>query len=239
VPGGKPTGEEWIERADSSIFKEERSMRKIVYIFILCLTLTGCQKKSEGDDYSGGNMQYDSFRGSSSSVVNRAQLEAFDACLRQFDFAKYKGRMVEVAVYAANDHVQEQIKTLLHVLFIKNGILTPVQGSQGGKPKSPKADYSLEINAICGGYHFYPGFVFYHYQSTARVVLLEKTTQGGTRSFDSNYQEISLFKPVFTDEFRTAVYLSFFLIIGILIFRLGVHKGRGRTSSGVAEDSRE
>jgi hypothetical protein len=196
-------------------------MKKISCIFVLCIVLAGCQKKSAEDEYSGGNMQYDSFRGSSSSIVNRVQLEAFDKCLQQFDFARYRGKVVEVVVYAANDHVKDQITTLLNVLIMKNGILTPKQEFEKGKPKQPKVDYSLEINAVCGGYHFYPGFIFYNYQSTARAYMLERTPNGESRFFDSNYQEISLFKPVFTDEFRISVYILFFMVIGLMGFKFG------------------
>ncbi len=166
-------------------------------------------------------MQYDSFRGSSSSIVNRVQMEAFDKCLLKFDFSKYKGKVVASKVYAANDHVKEQITSLLNISFIKNGILVPKQEIDKKKSTPPKYDYSLEVNAVCGGYHFYPGFIFYNYQSTARVVVLEKTPIGDTHFFDSSYQEASLFQPVFTEEFRTSIYILVFAIIGVIAFRLG------------------
>jgi hypothetical protein len=99
---------------------------------------------------------------------------------------------------------------MLHILFIKNGILIPKQEYEKGKPKSPKYDYTLEINAVCGGYHFYPGFIFYTYESTARVVMLEKTSKGETWYFDSNYQETSLL---------------LFAVLGWIAFRLGAFNG--------------
>lgn len=205
-------------------------MKKLVFIFVLlCIISAGCAKKYEpGEEPAGGNMQYDSFRGSSSSIVNRVQFEAFNKCLEQFDFSKYKGKALDVSVYAANSHVTEQIKTILNVLFIKNGILVPKQEYEKAKQKSPKYDYALEINAVCGGYHFYPGFVFYNYQSTARVVMLERTPKGEARCFDSNYQEASLFKPVFTEEFRTSLYVLLFAVLGWIAFRLGAFNGLKR-----------
>ena len=211
-------------------------MRKIVLIMALCLVVAGCQKKSEGDDYAGGNMQYDAFRGASSSLVNRVQLEAFDSCLRQFDFTKYRGNVVEAVVYAANDHVKQQITTLVHIVFIKNGILTPEQVSGGENPKPPPADYVLELHAICGGYHFYPGIVFYNYRSTARVVMVEQTPRGESRFYDSDYRETSLFKPVFTDEFRVALYIAVFSLLGWAAFRLGAWKSTGRKNPRAAKD---
>ena len=211
-------------------------MKKMIIIFALCLVFTSCKKNNEGDDLAGGNMQYDSFRGSSSSIVNRVQLEAFDKCLKQFDFEKYKGKIVEVTVYAANDHVKEQITTLLNLFFVKNWILTPKQEFINGKPIQPKVDYTLEINAVCGGYHFYPGFIFYNYQSTARAVMLEKTPKGESRIFDSKYQETTIFKPVFTEEFRTSVYILVFGIICLIAFRLGAFKIARRKNPCVEKD---
>ncbi len=197
-------------------------MKRLVFALALCFILSACAKKEEPtDDYAGGNMQYDLFRGSSSSIVNRVQLEAFDKCLQKFDFSKYKGKVVATNVYAANDHVKEQILSLLNISFIKNGILTPKQEIDKKKSIPPKYDYSLEVNAVCGGYHFYPGFIFYNYQSTARVVLLEKTPKGETHFFDSSYQETSLFLPVFTQEFRTSIYIIIFAVIAVLAYRFG------------------
>lgn len=198
-------------------------MKKVIFVLMLLIILLGCKKADNTDDYAGGNMQYDSFRGSSSSIANRVQLEAFDKCMDKFDFNKYKGKTVDIKIYAANDHVTEQIKNLVNIQFIKNSIQIPKQ--ENSKSKSMKCDYSLEVNAICGGYLFYPGIIFHHYESTARVIVLEKTLKDETHYYDSGYQEASIFKAVFTDEFRSSVYIIFFLFIGLLLLRYDVMKG--------------
>jgi len=201
-------------------------MKNLIYVLALSLiVLTGCAQKEMVDDGAGGNMQYDAFRGSSSSVVNRVQYDAFNKCLRKVDFSKYKGKVVNINVNAGNPHVTEQIKTLLNVYFIKNGILTPKKEYDNGKELPPKYDLALEVNAVCGGYHFYPGFIFYNFKSTARLIMLESTPAATTQYYDSGYQESSLFRPVFSEEFRASIYILIFSAIGLIVFRFGLHKG--------------
>jgi len=201
-------------------------MRNLVLVvMVLLVGLTGCAKKEMGDDGSGGNMQYDSFRGSGSSVVNRVQYEAFKKCIERFDFSKYKGKIVNCTVTAGNQQVTDQVKTLMNIAFIQNGILVPRKIYEKGKEKPQKYDYSLDINAVCGGYHFYPGIVFHRFMSTTRLVMMESVPGGATRYFDSNYQESSLFLPVFTDEFRVSVYILFFCVIGFMAHRCRLFSG--------------
>src|ERR1039457_3858978 len=164
-------------------------MKNLIYVLALSLILlAGCAKKEIADDSAGGNMQYDAFRGSGSSVVNRVQYEAFSKCLRKFDFSKYKGKVVNINIGAGNPHVTEQIKTLLNVIFVKNGIFTPKKEFDNGKELPPKYDLALELNAVCGGYHFYPGIIFSNFKSTARLVMIESTPVAATQYFDSGYQ---------------------------------------------------
>jgi len=206
-------------------------MRNLVLVvMVLLVGLTGCAKKEMGDDGSGGNMQYDSFRGSGSSVVNRVQYEAFKKCIERFDFSKYKGKIVNCTVTAGNQQVTDQVKTLMNIAFIQNGVLVPRKIYEKGKEKPLKYDYSLDINAVCGGYHFYPGIVFHRFMSTTRLVMLESVPGGATRYFDSNYQESSLFLPVFTDEFRVSLYVLFFCGIGLIGYRCGLFNGRRRNA---------
>ncbi len=200
-------------------------MRNLACVFVLLLiVLTGCAKKEIVEDGAGGNMQYDSFRGFGSSVVNRVQYEAFSKCLRKFDFSKYKGKVVNINVSAGNPHVTEQIKTLVNVIFVKNGIFVSKKEYDNGKELPPKYDYSLDINAVCGGYHFYPGVILYNFKSTARLIMLESTPAATNRYYDSGYQESSLFLPVFSDEFITSIYVLIFSAIGLVAFRFGLFK---------------
>ncbi len=200
-------------------------MRNLACVFVLLLiVLSGCAKKEIADDGAGGNMQYDSFRGSGSSVANRVQYEAFSKCLRKFDFSKYKGKVVNINVNAGNPHVTEQIKTLVNVILVKNGIFAAKKEYDNGKELPPKYDYSLDINAVCGGYHFYSGFIFYNFKSTARLIMLESTTVATNRYYDSGYQESSLFLPVFSDEFIISIYVLIFSAIGLAAFRFGLFK---------------
>jgi len=200
-------------------------MRKLACVFVLLLiVLTGCAKKEIVEDGAGGNMQYDSFRGSGSSVVNRVQYDASAKCLRKFDFSKYKGKVVNVNINAGNPHVTGQIKTLVNVIFVKNEIFAAKKEYDNGKELPPKYDYSLDINAVCGGYHIYPGFILYNFKSTARLVMLESTPAATNRYYDSGYQEGSLLLPVFSDEFRISIYILIFSVIGLTAFRFGLFK---------------
>jgi hypothetical protein len=204
-------------------------MKNLIYVLALSLiVLTGCAKKEIVDDGAGGNMQYDSFRGSSSSVVNRVQYEAFSKCLRKFDFSKYKGKVVNINISAGNPHVTEQIKALVNVNFVKNGIFASKKEYDNGKELPPKYDYSLDINAVCGGYHAYPGFILYNFKSTARLIMLESTPAATNRYYDSGYQESSLLLPVFTDEFRASIYILIFSAAGLIVFRFGLYKGESK-----------
>jgi hypothetical protein len=207
-------------------------MRNLLFVVVLLLIgLSGCAKKESGDDGSGGNMQYDSFRGSSSSVVNRVQYEAFGKCIERFDFSKYKGKVVHCTIAAGNQQVTDQVRTLINVAFIKNGILVPPKTYEKGKEKPLKYDYSLDINAVCGGYHFYPGIIFHRYMSTGRLVMLESVPVGTTRYFDSGYQDSSFFLPVFTDEFRISLYILFFSVIALAAYRFGLFSGTKKNIS--------
>jgi hypothetical protein len=200
-------------------------MRKLACVFVLLLiVLTGCAKKEIVEDGAGGNMQYDSFRGSSSSVVNRVQYEAFSKCLRKFDFSKYKGKVVNINISAGNPLVTEQIKALVNVIFVKNGIFASKKEYDNVKELPPKYDYSLDINAVCGGYHVYPGFILYNFKSTARLIMLESTPAATNRYYDSGYQESSLLLPVFTDEFRASIYVLIFSALGLIAYRFGLFK---------------
>jgi hypothetical protein len=207
-------------------------MRNLVFVVVLLLIgVTGCAKKEYSDDSSGGNMQYDSFRGSSSSVVNRVQYEAFRKCIERFDFSKYKGKVVNCTIAAGNQQVTDQVRTLMNVAFIKNGILVPRKPYEKGREKPLKYDYSLDINAVCGGYHFYPGIIFHRFMSTGRLVMLESVPGGTTRYYDSDYQESSLFLPVFTDEFRVSLYILFFSVMAFAAYRCGLFGGVKRNVS--------
>ncbi len=206
-------------------------MRNLVFVvMVLLIGFTGCAKKDMGDDGSGGNMQYDSFRGSGSSVVNRVQYEAFKKCIERFDFSKYKGKIVNCTVMAGNQQVTDQVRTLMNIAFIQNGILVPRKSGEKGKEKPAKYDYSLDINAVCGGYHFYPGIVSHRFMSTTRLVMLESVPGGSTRYFDSDYQESSFFLPVFTDEFRVSLYILFFCAIGFIAHRCRLFSGQRRNA---------
>lgn len=198
-------------------------MRSLIYVSVsILIILSGCGRNDSVDDNVVGNMQYDSFRGSSSSVVNRVQYEAISKCLKKLDFTKYKGKIVNINVSAGNAHVTEQIKTLLNVIFVKNGIFAPIKEYDNGKEMPPKYEYSIELKAVCGGYHFYPGIIFYNFKSTARLIMLESSAAGATRYYDSGYQDSSIFLPVVTDEFRASIYVLIFSALGLTAFRFGL-----------------
>lgn len=197
----------------------------IVNLVSLLVCLSGCGYHHEDYDYTGGNMRYDEFRGSSSSIANQVQLEGIKKCIEQFDFSKYRGKIVDVAIIAGNSQVETQLSTLLNIIFIKEGILTPKKEyDEKGNLKPYKYDYLLKLNVICGGYHFYPGIVFHKYQSTIRIVMLESEfeKENESRYFDSGYQNVSVFKPAFTREFRISLYVAFFLLCALALYCFGI-----------------
>lgn len=196
----------------------------ILFILIICFLLAGCNGWNGDFERSGDyNMQYDLFRGGSSSVVNQVQLESIRKCLERFDFLKYRKKIVDIEVNAPNEFVTQQINTLMNIIFIKNEIKSPKKEyDEKGNLKPYKYDYLLKINAICGGYHFYQGVIFEKYESNVRIVILENTYDGKVKYFDSDYQNSSIFKPVFTGEFRVSLYIIFFLIIFIFLYRINI-----------------
>lgn len=211
--------------------RRENYMKKIILIVSLLFLLSGCANDIDYD-CTGSNMKYDEFRGSSSSIANQVQIEGIKKSLEQFDFSKYKGKTVDIEITAGNNQVEIQISTLLNIIFIKEGILTPKKEyDEKGNLKPYKYDYLLKLNAICGGYHFYSGMVFHKYQSTIRIVMLESKfeNENESRYFDSGYQSVSVFKPVLTQEYRISLYVFLFLLCTFALYRFGIFDRVGKT----------
>ncbi len=195
-------------------------MKKILFVFAAAALVFSCRAADEADREGA---YYDKFRGDDSSIVNLTQYESFAKCLGRFDFGRYRDAAVAFSVNAPNDFVASQISAMVRAACEENGVrvVEARLDERGRRLDKPAEAFDLQLNAVCGGYHFYDGLFLKNYRSIARLVLVENDLQKNKIvRFDSGYQEYRHAAPELSDAFKVFIFALILLVAAVVLVKL-------------------
>ncbi|MBN2353896.1 MAG: hypothetical protein JXD23_15080 [Spirochaetales bacterium] len=194
-------------------------MKKILFALAAVIIVLSC-RASEDTDREG--YYYDKFRGDDSSIINLTQYESFLKCLNQFDFGRYRGTAITFSVNAPNDFVASQISAMMKSVCEKNdvAIVVPRSDGRGRRLDKPAEAYDLQLNAICGGYHFYDGLFVKNYTSITRLILVENDLgKNHVSNYDSGYREYRYGTVELADAFKVFFFALLLLIAAVFLVK--------------------